>query len=519
MDNPLAGALITPRPSADETGSWPRAESATPTARRRRSFAPSVPDLIGASVLAGVLLGKRPEVLNGDTAAHLRMGELILDSGSIPRTETLSFTMLGRHLALPGWLGEVAFAAAERLGGLGMVAALAAGLAVLAAVLPALLLRRRGADPRITLLAVALGASLSASGWTARPHLWSYVGVGLVLGMLERRRPVPLAGVALLFAAWANLHAGFVYGLALLGLYALGTWVEERGAEYPRGGAGGGARRLLAATAVACAASLLNPAGPGIVRQIAGALGSDAVAAQTTEWAPPSFGEPRGVFLAAVVLAAAAVVLLSRRRPAWSRALAVAAFLLAALQSSRHVPLFGLVAVPLVALHASESFRRTSTRYWFGDAFAEIERRTVPGAWILPLFLGFAWLSARPGAWGFDPSQYPVAAVQAARSAGLQGRIFHSLQWGGFIAYAWPERKVFFHPVKYDDDVSAAYLGVVAGPSPPAARLEQLGIDLVVAEPGSRLARELVAAPGWTVWHRDGTAVVLRRSTGPRLPP
>jgi len=30
-----------------------------------------------------------------------------------------------------------------------------------------------------------------------------------------------------LFALWANIHGGFVYGLAVLWLWALGTWLER----------------------------------------------------------------------------------------------------------------------------------------------------------------------------------------------------------------------------------------------------------------------------------------------------
>ena len=125
---------------------------------------------------------------------------------------------------------QILFALAERLGGLPGVAILSGFLIGAAYALLARLLLRRRVDPFLAYLSTMLAALIGAGHWLARPHLVSFVAVVILLELLERgpqgvriRSIVPFVG---LFAVWANLHGGFIYGWMMIAVYLAGSLGE-----------------------------------------------------------------------------------------------------------------------------------------------------------------------------------------------------------------------------------------------------------------------------------------------------
>src|SRR5690606_35633230 len=140
-----------------------------------------------------------------------------------------------------------------------MVTALAA--VVLAAVYLALAryLIVRGVNASRAAVAVMAAVVLGATHWAARPHLFSQLGFALLLPLLSGRRG-RWWHWALLFGVWANLHPGFVLGLALAGAAAAG-WVVD---GYLRGRGPNRHRRAMRiglGAAVGALATLANPWG------------------------------------------------------------------------------------------------------------------------------------------------------------------------------------------------------------------------------------------------------------------
>ena len=106
---------------------------------------------------------------------------------------------------------------------------------------------------------VAIGLSLVTANLLARPHVlalpiaaaWS---AGLIAAR-DRSRAPPL-GLAALMTPWVNMHGGFIFGLTLIGPFALEA-VTEAPAEARIAAARGWATFALAALA----AALINPYG------------------------------------------------------------------------------------------------------------------------------------------------------------------------------------------------------------------------------------------------------------------
>src|SRR4051812_40716894 len=169
-----------------------------------RLVPPSIPAVVFALLAVLVPLGLQRPLLNsdGDLARHLRHGRYMLEQGTVIRQDPFSFTRPAAPYVGFEYGSQLLYAMAERAGGLPGVALLAGVLiAATYALLGQWLLKQR-VDPLLAYLTVALAAVLGVGHWTARPHLFSYLAVVLLLAMLEGRpaRLVPLTSA--LFLLW-----------------------------------------------------------------------------------------------------------------------------------------------------------------------------------------------------------------------------------------------------------------------------------------------------------------------------
>ena len=124
---------------------------------------------------------------DGDLARHLRHGRYMLEHGGLIRIDPFSFTRPGAPFVGFEYGSQLLYALAERLGGLPAVAILAGLLiATTYAAMTAFLLRR-GVDPLLAYLVVALAVVLGIGHWSARPHLISFLATVVLLSLLEGR--------------------------------------------------------------------------------------------------------------------------------------------------------------------------------------------------------------------------------------------------------------------------------------------------------------------------------------------
>ena len=174
--------------------------------------------LFGIVVYALVLINANQLLGDSDTYWHIAVGNWILDHGAFPRVDLYSFTKTGEPWISTSWLAQVLYALAYDLAGWAGPIALAAASSAAAFALLAFILGCR--IPATYAIAVAAAALLlSASHLFARPHVLVLpVIVAWVHGLLRasERGEVPSFWLLPLLALWANLHGGFVFGLALV---------------------------------------------------------------------------------------------------------------------------------------------------------------------------------------------------------------------------------------------------------------------------------------------------------------
>lgn len=495
--------------------------------RVKRNNAPSAADLI--FMVAAPITAIRGTVKltqsDGDLSAHIRMGETILSTGSIPTHSLASYTAASEYMVAHGWLSEIIFALLFRIGGLPLLSIVTGILVGLTHGAIALFLRRRGADPRWAFLAAMLSLALGSTHWLTRPHMFSIVGAALTLFLLESERSKRAFLFLPLFALWANLHGGWIYGLTMIGAFIIGDIAEALLSPHERNEWLRKARINSLALFLGAAGTLINPYGLTLHREVFSAVTSTSLANNIAEFLAPNFQDAgQWPFLLALLGTVGLFAMGTRRiQMPWLTLILVSLFF--ALRSFRNIALFGVSAWPLVALHAARSWPRPKRPFRLFSEFARLDPGSrvgilgVPVA-ILMLVVGLsrgsiAGLRIIPDA--FSPKAFPTAAVSKAREAGLQGRVFDAWAWGGYIMYAWPEARLHVDPLKFNEETIKSYT-ILEGLEPGWQKeIDRWQIRTILISPRSPMAKGLALDPNWKVWYRDSTAVVFRPSADPGI--
>jgi hypothetical protein len=295
--------------------------------------------MLVAVLLIPAVLGSSQTIFNdGDVSWHIATGQWIIDHRGIPSTDPFSFTWLGKPWVPIEWLAEVIYASAYRLAGYGGVAALVTA-ALMA--LHAIVYLNASRWVRSALLPIVAMDFAILPMLLARPHVltWPLLAfwTRLMLRAREQDRAPPLIA-ALLMALWANLHGGFVFGLAIAAAFGLEALVDS--GDRPR------AFRQWLIFGIACGlACLVNGNG------LEGALHPFRftqlqMLPLIDEWKPSNPWRTPWFF--GVLAITLALIVWKRPRLPWVRWLLLAAMLGLALLQVRHQAILAIVAAMIL---------------------------------------------------------------------------------------------------------------------------------------------------------------------------
>jgi hypothetical protein len=486
----------------------------------------------------GTLLG------DGDTGWHIRTGEWILANRAVPANDIFSYSKEGAPWFAWEWLSDVAFAWLHRAGGLEAVALF--GVLMLALVF-ALLFRmmRRTANPLVAIAVTIMAVAASSTHWLARPHLFTLLFLVLFYSALERRRAghTRTAGIpvlALLPAAtilWANLHGGFIAGILMLATYGAGEGVKAAlaGNAEMRGEHGRAARGYLLSALACLAASLANPYFYRLHMHMGWYLFNPFNSRHIVEFLSPNFHHPAAIFFEAMLALGAAAACWRLAQGRFIEPLLLLVWAHAGLLANRNIPLFMIVAAPVVASAVQEWLER-APEWNLSDrvkaALAQFQRiaastsetdsvsryRLVSAGAVL-LVAAIMWAPNPPKKFRaeFDPNRYPVAALATLRE-NSQARIFTDDVWGDYLIWSlYPQHKVFLDGRTdfYGNEFEETCIDVLKVKYGWEETLGRFGVDTIVLPPSAPLAGALKESRRWRVVYDDGVAVVFRSVENP----
>jgi hypothetical protein len=451
---------------------------------------------------------------------HLRTGQLITESGAVPRTDPFSFTAAGRPWVAHEWLWELGVFHLYRLGGYRAAVLLSAIIVTLAYAILYRLLRHLGANEIVAAGLVLWAAFLGVPNLGTRPREFSFLFFAFFLDRLYRYRTGGSARLWLLpliMPLWANLHGGFVFGLGLLGLFALSETVAWLAGRDPA------PRRLWAVTVVAILATGVHPLGPRVLLYpLDYYRGAQNPSFQSvTEFASPNFHEPLNLVFAGGLVAL--MLLPGTRGPgSGTDALLVAVFTLQALISMRQVIFCALVLPPVMV-------QRAVARFQFVRALVPTRLPRIVSALNLvllaALLIGAAAFAARQSGaqLGMMPRTdgLPVAGARFIQEHHLPDPVFNFQPWGGYLIHEWyPERRVFIdgRMDMYGKAIVDDYLNAAAAKPQWAEIFDRWGIQTALLPKDSPLAAVLRADPHWQRLFTGDVEEVFGRTGGTRPP-
>lgn len=460
------------------------------TARRLLSF----PVMLAAGLTFLTFQVCAPRLDDPDLWWHLQTGNQILAARSIPVSDSFSFTAAGKAWLAQEWLPEAAFAGILQAFGEQGLFALFVATASAIVVLTYWLCCLWSGNSKTSLIGGILILYFLTAGLTLRPALFGLLFLVLELLLLydwccARRRYA--WALPLLFAIWANSHASFLFGLLLLPT----AFVHAR--PY----------RAVILTAASVAAVCINPHGLAIlVYPLEVMFRQPDNLGNIQEWAPLSLDDPRALgFLAVLVFICLSQIKGGMQlRPVEWLLLATGAAM--AIQHVRMLPIFGLLAAPIVC--------RIVAGWW--DGYDPRKDQPLGNAALIAIAIGTCL-------WQFPPQRdlqqriaatQPVQAVAAVRRLGLSGPMINDYTWGGYLIWALPEHKVF---IDGRADLYAP-LGIMSQykrwallQEDPALLLHKYAIRFCLIRRSSPVAQALRYMPSWRRVHEDAVAVVYVR--------
>jgi len=460
-------------------------------------------------------------VTDPDVWWHLRTGQLIVHNHAVFHADPYSFTRFGQSWVDHEWLSQILIFGVYRLAGWG---GLIAGFgAAIAAAFVMVFLRCPG-RPYVAGVITLLGAFASAPCWGVRPQMLTLLLASIFLLILERsyQRPNLLWWTPALMLLWVNLHAGYALGIGLMALFLVGDALDAGFGLASEEGSLTARVRVLALAIVACLAVVpVNPYGMAMYAYPLETLRSPAMQSYIGEWLSPDFHQPQYWPTMVMIVTTIALPALSPRRLRPREILLLLVTTFAALRSVRHIPIYALVAIPILSATVLACLReRRITK------LIELEHSSVTlakasfNAILLAAFLTFTvarvrFVTHRQSE--AEVKELPVAAVSFIAAHQPPAPILNHYNWGGyFIWRLYPEYRVFIdgradlYGDTFMDDLAATYY--LRGDSW-RSQFEKWGIQTVVLPPDAPLVVALRARSNWKTIYADSQAVVLTRGT------
>ena len=438
--------------------------------------------ILAALLLISLFTG---EISDNDVYWHLRSGQYIVETHSLPVPDPFSFTSTGA--SYPGeeitrrfnltheWLAQIVMFGVYKLGGFpGLVLVRAFLLLVFCGVIGWIAFRRAQN------FYMGLTATLAAGGIAfyfaqSRPFLATFVFLACTIAIFETRRHVWL--LPLIFLVWANCHSGFILGWIVLAVYCLKSPLPA---------------------ALAFLASAINPNGLRVIQAL-WFYRFSGIQTTNLEWQRPIFWTP-GIY-SFLLFAPLLVMLIAWRRVRAADWLLYFAFAGISLLAVRNTIFIGLAGPILLATYLPA---------W--PPLAPVALVAAAAALLsLPHTDSFAFHAAQ---W-----QPPTGAAAFIESHHLTGRMFNSYEDGGYLIWRlWPAQRVFIDARGLSEAAFDDYRRILydtSGGKTATALLDKYKIDMLVVPGFDYLSGQVypvAVETKWTLAYADAKGFVYLRN-------
>jgi hypothetical protein len=422
---------------------------------RYQHFVPSIADILFLTIFLFLsIAGSKMLLGDGDTGYHIRAGEYILKTFSVPHSDIFSYLTPALPWTAHEWLSEIVMALIHRAAGLSGVAIFFAAIIASVYFLLFKIIRSYKGNILVSIFIMLLVILSSQIHWLARPHIFSLLIIVLWYYLLDlyeysdRNYLYLLPPVMLL---WVNLHGGFIIGLVLNGIYLTGNVVRTARETGKEKESSSKKIRTLGLITFACfLATVINPYGYHILLFPFRLTSNKFIMDHIIEFISPNFHDPM-LFFKYFLLFMMIIFAISKKRLNITELMLTVLFTYMSLYSVRYIPLFSIIMAIILVKQTDSIVNESDSKI-----LAFIKRRAERIDSVDAVARGHLWLFAAVllaiiGLMNgklvhrFDEETMPVAAVEFLQKEHISGNMFNNDEFGDYIIYAaWPEYKVFF---------------------------------------------------------------------------
>ena len=493
--------------------------------RYLRYLLPSLADVIFISIF--FYLSFTPDIgllSDGNTGYHIRAGEYILDTFTIPRIDPYSFITPPMQWTVHEWLSEIFMALAHRISGLSGVVVFYS--LILAATFYILVrsLKTAGVSALPAAAATIVIFAASTLHWLARPHVFSFLIIVLwlhILNSYEERSRNQLYLLPLLMLFWVNLHGGYIIGFVFICIYLAGNLLLIfTDKEAWQSGGMKRAKGYGSILGVCMGTAILNPFGWKIFLFPFKLVFDKYQMDHTQEFLSPNFHEQP--LFKAMLLTLVLLLAFSKKRLTLIQIALVIFFTNMSLYSIRYVPLFAIIIVPIMLQYMELDFGEYLPRV---RAFFRKRIETVSG--MDAMSRGFFWPIAaillvcvqlyNGGiVHGFDPKIKAVDAVKFMKREQIPGRMFNNDEIGDLIIYgAHRQYKVFIDGRldMYGTERLKEYFKITSASTEWEELIRKYGVSWIIFDTDSTFVRYLQVRKEWRLIYSDRVASIFVSNT------
>lgn len=479
----------------------------------------SIRNLFLIILFCGIFIISLKPIIDPDFWWHLRTGQLIDQTHSIPTADPFSFTANGKQWVAHEWLSELFIYKIYTIGGFGLLMII---FSVIISTTCAFVYLRcpSGSKPYIAGVILLLGALSSVPIWGVRPQMFTLLFMSIFLFLLDRYRrdgdfrtliPLPI-----IMVLWVNLHAGFIIGIALESIFIIGHLLENlslMGAkkETTQALSQRSLWYLFSVLIISLMATALNPSGFRILVYPFQTLTDPAMQGLINEWFSPDFHQGIWQPFVIMLLLLIGAGLGSKRTISITKILLTLVFAYGALRSIRNIPLFVIVVIPVLTeqLESVISLRNETRNQ--GRHFGSIALVLL---FAIALIMSLGYIRVANDQQKNEAKFFPRAALDWIIANKPEGNMFNSYNWGGYLIWRlYPQYLVYIdgRADLYGEKFINNYMKIHTAKPGWEAELKQRDIQNVLVESDSRLADALRQNASWQNLFEDQVSVLFSR--------
>jgi len=380
---------------------------------------------------------------------------------------------------------------------------------------------KRGSTPLAACIALVPAMLLISFGYVpVRAQMFTYFFFILTLYILESarlgQRWLILSWLLPVHVLWCNFHGGFVAGIGLIGLYAVGEALSGR--KY---------LPILAAGILSVLVTFINPYGTKYWLYILQAVFMPRP--EINEWVSVIGAVKKDIYsfpayLFTVMAFLSLVCCLLRRRWDYVDILVMAVIIFIGISHVRHTVFLGLIFGAYVPLQLSEHWhilteRKASlqTKSWIpGSVFVCLVlliHLLINPSRIPPLVPSFMITAPQ--------SRYPVGALNWIMQKGLKGNILPLFDWGEFIIWRlYPDCRVAMdgrYETVYEEHVHREYFDFLFARPTWRVFLEKYPHEMILIPSRIKIADLVKMEKGWRIAYGDQESLLFIRNGDQRL--